>query len=46
MSALLSEQKRYWKDGQVLDLQHRVSNTRLYIGEKIRDAHDIIYKLG
>lgn len=32
--------------GQVLNLQCCVSETHSYIGKKIRDAHDFIFKLG
>ena len=32
--------------GQALDLRSRISNTRSYVGEKIRDARDFIFKLG
>ena len=34
------------KIGQALDLRSRVSNARLYVGEKIKDARDFIFKLG
>ena len=34
------------KIGQALNLQSCVSNTCLYVGEKIKDAHDFIFKLG
>ena len=34
------------KIGQALNLQSCISNTCLYVGEKIKDAHDFIFKLG
>ena len=34
------------KIGQALDLRSRISNTRLYVGEKIKDARDFIFNLG
>ena len=42
----LVNKKDIGKMGQVLNLRCCVSNTHSYIGEKIRDARDFIFKLG
>ena len=34
------------KMGQAVDLRSRVSNARLYVGEKIKAARDFIFRLG
>ena len=34
------------KIGQALNLQSCISNAHLYVGEKIKDACDFIFKLG
>ena len=34
------------KIGQALNLWNHISNAHLYVGEKIKDAHDFIFKLG
>lgn len=42
----LVNKKDIGKMGQVLNLWRHVSETHSYIGKKIRDAHDFIFKLG